>query len=191
MQAQPVVLQASRTSSKSASSEAPWTSWATERSPIPAEWPRSLAIRACSSICSASAWENINEARQMKRDWLPLLLVPVLAVVALPLVGSPSSWVTLTVAGLAMGLMIFIMASGLTLTFGLMDVLNFGHGAFIAVGAFVAARVMLRLAPGMTADSLWLNLAAVGPAVLGAGAVSGALGFFFERVIVRPVYGQH
>ena len=51
----------------------------------------------------------------MKRDWLLLLLVPVLAVVALPLVGSPSSWVTLTVAGLAMGLMIFIMASGLTL----------------------------------------------------------------------------
>ena len=127
----------------------------------------------------------------MKRDWLPLLLVPVLAVVALPLVGSPSSWVTLTVAGLAMGLMIFIMASGLTLTFGLMDVLNFGHGAFIAVGAFVAASVMLALTPWMTADSLWLNLAAVGPAVLAAIVVSGALGFFFERVIVRPVYGQH
>ena len=81
----------------------------------------------------------------MKRDFLPLLLIPVLAIAALPLVGSPSSWVTLTVAGLAMGLMIFIMASGLTLTFGLMDVLNFGHGAFIAVGAFVAASVMLAL----------------------------------------------
>src|SRR5258708_33813885 len=94
-------------------------------------------MQDCSSICSASAWESINEARQMKRDWLPLLLVPVLAVVALPLVGSPSSWVTLTVAGLAMGLMIFIMASRLTLTFGLMDLLNFGHGPFIAVGAFV------------------------------------------------------
>jgi branched-chain amino acid transport system permease protein len=127
----------------------------------------------------------------MKRDWLPLLLVPVLAVVALPLVGAPSSWLTLTVAGLAMGLMIFIMASGLTLTFGLMDVLNFGHGAFIAVGAFVAASVMLALAPWMTADSLWLNLAAVAPAVLAAVVVSGALGFLFERVIVRPVYGQH
>jgi branched-chain amino acid transport system permease protein len=74
----------------------------------------------------------------MKRDWMPLLLIPVLGLAALPLIGSASSWVTLTVAGLAMGLMIFIMASGLTLTFGLMDVLNFGHGAFIAVGAFVA-----------------------------------------------------
>src|SRR5258708_23185571 len=127
----------------------------------------------------------------MKRDWLPVSRVPGRAVVALPLVGSPSSWVPLAVAGLAMGLMIFIMASGLTLTFGLMDVLNFGHGAFIAVGAFVAASVMLALAPWMTADSLWLNLAAVGPAVLAAGVVSGRPGLFFQRLIVRPVYGQH
>src|SRR5258708_5927693 len=138
-------------------------------------------MQDCSSICSASAWESINEARQMKRDWLPLLLVPVLAVVALPLVGSPSSWVTLTVAGLAMGLMIFIMASGLTLTFGLMDVLNFGHGAFIAVGAFVAASVMLALGSWMGADSLWLNLAAIGLAVLAAMAVSGGAGARLSR----------
>ena len=41
-----------------------------------------------------------------------------------------------------MGLIIFIIASGLTLVFGLMDVLNFGHGVFIALGAFVATSVM-------------------------------------------------
>ena len=58
------------------------------------------------------------------------------ALVALPLVGISSTWVTLTVAGLAMGMMIFIMASGLTLVFGLMDVINFGHGVFISVGAY-------------------------------------------------------
>src|SRR5258708_38449390 len=124
-----------------------------------------------------------------KRDLLPLLLIPILAVAALPLVGSPTSWVTLTVAGLAMGLMIFIMASGLTLTFGLMDVLNFGHGAFIAVGAFVAAGVMLALAPWMTADSLWLNLGAMAPAVLAAMAGSGAPGWGFERGVGGPGYG--
>ena len=93
-------------------------------------------------------------------DYVPLALVVLLALVAWPLIGSSSTWVTLTVAGLAMGLMIFVMASGLTLTFGLMDVLNFGHGAFIAVGAFVAASVMLTLGSWMQADSLWLNLAA-------------------------------
>ena len=65
-------------------------------------------------------------------------MVPVLALAALPFIGSPSTWVTLTMAGLAMGMIIFTMASGLTLVFGLMDVLNFGHGAFISVGAYVA-----------------------------------------------------
>ena len=64
------------------------------------------------------------------------------AAAALPLIGSSSTWVTLTVAGLAMGLIIFIIASGLTLVFGLMDVLNFGHGVFIALGAFVATSVL-------------------------------------------------
>ena len=75
-------------------------------------------------------------------DWKPLALVPVLALVALPLTGSVSTWLTLTVAGLAMGMIIFIIASGLTLIFGLMDVLNFGHGVFIALGAFMATTVL-------------------------------------------------
>ena len=70
-------------------------------------------------------------------DWKPLALVPALALLVLPFIGSPSTWLTLTVAGLAMGMIIFIIASGLTLVFGLMDVLNFGHGVFIALGAFV------------------------------------------------------
>ena len=68
--------------------------------------------------------------------------MPVLALIALPLIGSFSTWLTLTVAGLAMGMIIFIIASGLTLVFGLMDVLNFGHGVFIALGAFVASSVL-------------------------------------------------
>ncbi len=71
-----------------------------------------------------------------RMDLVPLALVGLLMLVAWPLVGSTSTWLTLTVAGIAMGLIIFIIASGLTLVFGLMDVLNFGHGVFIAVGAF-------------------------------------------------------
>jgi len=75
----------------------------------------------------------------MNKDWLPLVLILALAAAALPLVPSSSTWLTLTVAGLAMGMMIFMMASGLTLVFGLMDVMNFAHGAFISVGAYAAA----------------------------------------------------
>ena len=47
-------------------------------------------------------------------DWKPLALVPVLALAVLPFIGSASTWLTLTVAGLAMGMIIFIIASGLT-----------------------------------------------------------------------------
>ncbi|MDP1894074.1 MAG: branched-chain amino acid ABC transporter permease [Hydrogenophaga sp.] len=130
--------------------------------------------------------------KQLKElDWKPMALVPVLALIALPLTGSPSTWLTLTVAGLAMGMIVFIIASGLTLVFGLMDVLNFGHGVFIALGAFVATTVLASMGSYTTADSLWLNLMALFPAMLVAMAVAGALGLAFERLIIRPVYGMH
>ncbi|MDJ1160047.1 branched-chain amino acid ABC transporter permease [Chelatococcus sp. SYSU_G07232] len=142
---------------------------------------------AATSPATTSA-DSLPEAR---RDLAPLLVAPVLMVAALPLVGSLPTWVTLTVAGLAMGMMIFVIASGLTLVFGLMDVLNFGHGAFIAVGAYLAMTMLVPLAGWVQADSLWLNLAALALAVAAAGIGTGVLGFAFERVIVMPVYGEH
>ncbi len=125
------------------------------------------------------------------RDLVPLLLPVLLALAMWPLIGSSSTWVTLTFASLAMGMMIFIMASGLTLVFGLMDVLNFGHGAFIALGAYLATLVLLPLASLSQAESIWLNLAVLLPAALAAMAASGALGLVVERVLILPVYGQH
>ncbi len=124
-------------------------------------------------------------------DYAPYVLVLALALVALPMIGSMPTWVTLTVAGLAMGMIIFIIASGLTLVFGLMDVLNFGHGVFIAFGAFVAMSVLAPLGLWTSSESIGLNLAAIGLAMLAAMAVAAAIGFAFERLIVRPVYGNH
>ncbi|WP_262296455.1 branched-chain amino acid ABC transporter permease [Microvirga sesbaniae] len=131
------------------------------------------------------------ELPRARTDWLPLLLVPALGLLALPFVGSPSTWVTLTVAGLAMGMMIFLMASGLTLVFGLMDIINFGHGVFISLGAYATLLVLGPLAGWATADSLGLNLALLLLCILVAMAVTGVVGAVFERVIVRPVYGSH
>ncbi len=128
---------------------------------------------------------------RLPADYKPLLLVPLLALVALPLIGGFPAWVTLTIAGLAMGMMIFLMASGLTLVFGLMDVLNFGHGAFVAVGAFTATFVLLPMQGWLQADSVMMNLAALGLAILLAMVVTGILGWIFEWVIIMPVYGQH
>jgi branched-chain amino acid transport system permease protein len=124
-------------------------------------------------------------------DIKPLLLVPVLALLALPLIGSVDTWLTLSVAGLAMGMIIFIMASGLTLVFGLMDVLNFGHGVFIALGAFVATTVLSGMVDWTQSQELWRNLAAVGATMSVAMLAAALIGLAFERFIVRPVYGQH
>lgn len=122
---------------------------------------------------------------------MPFLLLPILMVAGFVAIAAPSSWLTLTVSGLAMGMMIFIMASGLTLVFGLMDVINFGHGAFISIGAFVGVSVLFALSGWMDAASLSLNVAAILVAILAAMTVTGAISWGFERVIIRPVYGSH
>lgn len=122
-------------------------------------------------------------------DWAPALLVPVVALAMLPLMSLPT-WLTLTVAGLAMGMMIFMMASGLTLVFGLMGVLNFGHGAFISVGAYAATVVLVELRGWLELDALAANLGVLALAVLLAMAVTALLGWAFERIVIMPVYGQ-
>lgn len=123
-------------------------------------------------------------------DWPSWVVVPALVALALPAM-SFATWITLTVAGAAMGMMLFLMASGLTLIFGLMDVLNFAHGAFITIGAYMAVTVLGAASGLVAADSLGLNLLALLAAVAAAAVVTGAVGWGFERVIVRRVYGSH
>jgi branched-chain amino acid transport system permease protein len=124
-------------------------------------------------------------------NWWPPFLVAALAIFALPLVGSFPTWVTLTLAGLAMGMMLFIMASGLSLVFGLMDVMNLGHAAFVAVGAYVASSVAGALSGLLysgTSNGALLGMVIVAVAAMAATAV---LGLVFERLFIRPVYGDH
>jgi branched-chain amino acid transport system permease protein len=124
-------------------------------------------------------------------DILPALTPFLVVLAAAPFIGSFSTFVTLTAAGLAMGMMIFTMASGLTLVFGMMDVLNFGHGAFIALGAYAATLVFAPLASWSSVDSFWANLAVFILAAVAASLVCGVFGWAFERLIVKPAYGQH
>jgi branched-chain amino acid transport system permease protein len=148
----------------------------------------SLAPEHKPTMASASLSERIG-------PYMPMLLVPLAMIAGLLAItltgGATSSWLTLTVSGLAMGMMIFIMASGMTLVFGLMDVINFGHGVFISVGAFVGISVLLLLAGMTDAPSLLVNLIAILLAIVAAAIATGALGWAFERVIVKPVYGFH
>jgi len=127
------------------------------------------------------------------RERAPVLIAAGLFLLPLALI-DPRTYLTLTVAGLAMGMLIFLVAAGLTLIFGLMDVLNFAHGALFSWGAYVgfsaAALLNQRLgwatSPSVVANTLLL-LGAIAATVL----ITVGLGVLLERVIVRPVYGQH
>jgi branched-chain amino acid transport system permease protein len=122
-------------------------------------------------------------------------LVVALAILVAPLaLMDVRTWATLTLAGLAMGMLVFLVAAGLTLIFGLMDVLNFAHGALFSWGAYAGFTTAVALnarwqwadAPSL-ARNLALLIGALGVAVV----VTLLLGVVLERVIVRPVYGKH
>jgi len=110
----------------------------------------------------------------------------------LPLLGIPvKTYLTLTIAGLAMGMLLFLIASGVSIIFGLMDVLNFAHGALFAWGAYVGFSVFEWLRKWVEADSVLQNLGVFLVAILAATAAVGVLGIILERVIIRRVYGNH
>lgn len=141
---------------------------------------------------SAQANNSVSEALPKPRpDVLPLLLPFLIAAAAFPLVDDLNTWVTLSIAGIGMGLIIFLMASGLTLVFGLMDVMNFGHGMFITLGAYMGVTVLAPLQDWVLADDLTQNLLALAGAAGVGMLVTAMIGFIFERLIVRPVYGSH
>lgn len=79
--------------------------------------------------------------------------------------------------GLQLGVMLFLMAAGLTLIFGVMGLINLAHGSLYMVGAFAAAAVS-----GLTGSFL-LGLAAA----LAAAAAAGAI---VEMVVIRRLYAR-
>ena len=96
-----------------------------------------------------------------------------------------STFVLLTVTGLGLGAMYFLIASGLSLIYGLMGVLNFAHGAFLTVGAYGSWWVQGQL-DGIGSVVLRFVLAAAFGLLVG-GAVAVAV----ELVLIRPLYKRH
>jgi branched-chain amino acid transport system permease protein len=97
-----------------------------------------------------------------------------------------STWLLLTFTGFGLGAMYFLIASGLSLIYGLMGVLNFAHGAFITVGSYATWWTSVHVFDGIH-SVLWRFLAS---ALLGlvAGGVFAAL---VELVLIRPLYARH
>ncbi|MEH7009423.1 branched-chain amino acid ABC transporter permease [Neobacillus niacini] len=84
----------------------------------------------------------------------------------------------LTLNGLATGMLIFLLAAGLTLIFGLMDVLNFAHGGLFAWGAYSGIWIYT------TTGSFLIG-------IIGAILTGFILGIITEKWIIKPVYGNH
>jgi branched-chain amino acid transport system permease protein len=121
-----------------------------------------------------------------------LTVAGVLLLILLPLLGMTTKiYLTLTIAGLAMGMLLFLIASGVSIIFGLMDVLNFAHGALFAWGAYVGFSVFGRLRSWLEADSVLQNFAVFFVAILAAMVAVAGLGIILERFIIRRVYGNH
>jgi branched-chain amino acid transport system permease protein len=95
-----------------------------------------------------------------------------------------STFIAITVSGLGLGAVYFLVASGLSLIYGLMDVLNFAHGVFLTLGAYAGWAVASRL-PGSAnpVEAFCLSVCAA----VGCGAAVAAV---TELALIRPLYGR-
>ena len=79
--------------------------------------------------------------------------------------------------GLAYSLLLFLLAAGLSLIFGMMDVVNLAHGSFYLIGTYVGLTIV------RVTGSFWLALIVTPLAI-------GALGLVVERYLIRPLYNR-
>src|SRR5690348_4055741 len=82
-----------------------------------------------------------------------------------------------TLNGLQFGLMLFLLAAGLTLVFGIMDMINLAHGSLYMIGAYLMASFV------QATGSFWIGLVLA----LAATAVIGAI---LEVALLRKLYGR-
>jgi branched-chain amino acid transport system permease protein len=90
---------------------------------------------------------------------------------------SPQLFALQLMTGIALGAIYALLAIGLSLIFGMLTVVNFAHGAFFMVGAFLGVYFL-----GVTGN-FWFSLLLVPLA-------TGAIGLVCERFLVRPLYGR-
>ena len=83
------------------------------------------------------------------------------------------------VSGLSTAMYLFLIASGLSLIFGVLRVLNFAHGSFYMLGAYLAWQLVQWLGP--RTESFWV-------AVLGAALAVALVGALIERLLLRHMY---
>src|SRR3954470_5767579 len=97
-----------------------------------------------------------------------------------------STFLLLTLTGLGLGAMYFLIASGLSLIYGLMGVLNFAHGAFITVGAYGTWWTSIHVFDGVH-STLWRWLLSSLLRLVGGGIFAALV----ELILIRPLSSRH
>src|SRR5437879_3573627 len=100
---------------------------------------------------------------------------------ALCLMPDPSFVFAQSLSGLTAAMFLFLIASGLSLIFGVLRVLNFAHGTFYMLGAYSAYQLVQWLGPGP--GRFWI-------AALGASLAIAVIGGLVERLLFRHLYGK-
>ncbi|MBL8059043.1 MAG: branched-chain amino acid ABC transporter permease [Anaerolineales bacterium] len=97
---------------------------------------------------------------------------------------KPSTVAVVMLSGLYQGMLFFLIAAGMSIVFGLLDVLNLAQGAFFMLGAYAGFAIYGALPAGTPIEARFLA------ALLGAAVTGGLAGALMEVGLLRPLYAR-
>ena len=95
-----------------------------------------------------------------------------------------STFLLILITGIGLGALYFLVASGLSLIYGLMGVLNFAHGSFLTIGAFTGLWISTRVFPNPTT---WTFIASM----VAGGIAAGLFALLMEQLVIHRLYNRH
>jgi len=95
-----------------------------------------------------------------------------------------STFLLILITGIGLGALYFLVASGLSLIYGLMGVINFAHGSFLTIGAFTGLWISTKVFPNPTTWTFILELIA-------AGIAAGLFALLVEQLLIKRLYNRH
>ena len=95
-----------------------------------------------------------------------------------------STFLLILITGIGLGALYFLVASGLSLIYGLMGVLNFAHGAFLTIGAFTGLWIATKVFQNPTTWTFIVSMFA-------GGIAAGLFALLMEQLVITRLYNRH
>ncbi len=95
-----------------------------------------------------------------------------------------STFLLILITGVGLGALYFLVASGLSLIYGLMGVLNFAHGSFLTIGAFTGLWISTKVFPNPTTWTFVISMIA-------GGITAGLFALLMEQLVINRLYNRH